>query len=234
MGGLGYGSPFIRPTKAQLEALQAPIEATEQSLKTLCERFELEVPDLTAAPPISQETLIAVFNQVLDYTTPGSELIKIALGTADAPQSWEEYVALAANTALDFLPGGKALKMFKGARAKLGLAKLNKLLAKQAKKKAGKGVKTAGVSIKGGSKLTVQFGKTSNQVSHVFRHTDALGLDRTVVKSAVESHFRGVASQIVPGKPFIQRVKVGGRNIQYTAFKLKDGTINIGRIHGVK
>ena len=96
------------------------------------------------------------------------------------------------------------------------------------------GGKTAGVSIKGGSKLTVQFGKTSNQVSHVFRHTDALGLDRTVVKSAVESHFRGVASQIVPGKPFIQRVKVGGRNIQYTAFKLKDGTINIGRIHGVK
>ena len=38
---------------------------------------------------------------------------------------------------MDFLPGGKALKLFKGASAKLGLAKLNKLLAKQAKKKAG-------------------------------------------------------------------------------------------------
>ena len=61
-----------------------------------------------------------------------------------------------------------------------------------------------------------------------------MGLDRTVVKSSIETHFRGISSQIVTGEPFNQIIKVAGKNIQYTAFKLKDGTINIGRIHEVK
>ena len=95
---------------------------------------------------------------------------------------------------------------------------------------AGRGLLAA----KSSSKLTVQFGKGANQVSHAFRHTDALGLDRGVVKSAVETHFREVSSQIVAGKPFNQIIEVAGQRIRYTAFKLKDGTINIGRIHGVK
>jgi hypothetical protein len=59
-------------------------------------------------------------------------------------------------------------------------------------------------------------------------------LDRAVVKAAVETHFRGVSSQIVTGKPFNQIIEIAGQRIQYTAFRLKDGTINIGRIHGVK
>jgi hypothetical protein len=50
----------------------------------------------------------------------------------------------------------------------------------------------------------------------------------------VETHFRGVSSQIATGKPFNQIIEVAGQRIQYTAFKLKNGTINIGRIHGVK
>jgi len=81
---------------------------------------------------------------------------------------------------------------------------------------------------------TVQFGKGANQVSHAFRHTDALGLDREVVKSAVETHFRGVSANVVAGKPFNQIIEVAGQKIQYTAFKFQDGMINIGRIHGVK
>lgn len=87
--------------------------------------------------------------------------------------------------------------------------------------------------LRGGSSLTIQFGKGANQVSHVFRHIDALGLDRAVVKSAVETQFSGISSQIVIGKPFNYVIEVAGQKIQYTAFKLKDGTINIGRIHGV-
>lgn len=82
--------------------------------------------------------------------------------------------------------------------------------------------------------LTIQFGKGTDQVRHAFRHTDAFGLNRTAVKTAVETHFKRVSSQIVSGKPFNQIIEVGGQRIQYTAFKLKDGTINIGRIHGVK
>lgn len=81
---------------------------------------------------------------------------------------------------------------------------------------------------------TIQFGKVANQISHTFRHTDALGLNRPSVQSAVENHLRGVASQVVAGKPFNQIIEVGGQRIQYTAYKLSDGTINVGRIHGVK
>ena len=86
---------------------------------------------------------------------------------------------------------------------------------------------------KSSSNLTIQFGKGANQGSHAFRHVDELGLDREVVKSAVETHFRSVSSQIAPGTPFNQVIEVAGKRIQYTAFQLKDGTINIGRIHGV-
>ncbi len=80
--------------------------------------------------------------------------------------------------------------------------------------------------------VAIQFGKNANQVQHAFRHTDALRLDRAVVQSGVQTHLKTVASQITPGKPFNQIIEVGGQRIQYTAFKLQDGTINVGRIHG--
>lgn len=85
-----------------------------------------------------------------------------------------------------------------------------------------------------GAKVTIQFGKTQNQIFHAFRHTDDLGLDRGLVQSAVEKHFRSVASGVKPGKPFNQVIEVGGQRIQYTAYQLENGVINIGRIHGVK
>jgi len=86
---------------------------------------------------------------------------------------------------------------------------------------------------KGGSKVAVQFGKSSNQVSHAFRHTDALGLDRSLVQSTVQNHFSTVSSQVVTGQPFNQIVQIGGHRIQYTAWKLADGTFNIGRMHAI-
>ena len=94
--------------------------------------------------------------------------------------------------------------------------------------------KTAGkVAVKGGSNIAVQFGKTENQIYHAFRHTDALGLDRSLVQSTIQNHFKTVSSQVVAGKPFNQIIEIGGQRIQYTAFKLSDGTFNIGRIHGI-
>jgi RHS repeat-associated protein len=83
------------------------------------------------------------------------------------------------------------------------------------------------------SKLLIQFGKVENQVFHAFRHTDKLGLDKGVVASAVESHLKSVVTQVVEGKPFNQIINVQGKNIQYTAYKLADGSFNIGRIHGI-
>jgi len=80
--------------------------------------------------------------------------------------------------------------------------------------------------------IAVQFGNNANQVHHAFRHTDALGLDRSLVQSGVHSHLKTVASEIVPGKPLNQVIIINGQRIQYTAFRLPDGTINVGRIHG--
>jgi len=92
--------------------------------------------------------------------------------------------------------------------------------------------KTTGQIGMAGDDVAIQFGKDANQVEHAFRHTDALGLDRGVVQSEVQAHLKTVASQITPGKPFNQVIEVGGQRMQYTAFKLQDGTINVGRIHG--
>jgi RHS repeat-associated protein len=82
--------------------------------------------------------------------------------------------------------------------------------------------------------VVIQFGKGQNQIYHAFRHVDALGLNRTLVQSSIEAHFRTVSSQVVAGRPFIQIIEVSGQKLQYTAFKLSDGTFNIGRIHGFK
>jgi RHS repeat-associated protein len=83
------------------------------------------------------------------------------------------------------------------------------------------------------AKIKVIFENNPNQVYHVFRHIDEMGLSRSAVQAAIEEHLPTVASQIVEGKPLIQVIEVAGKKIQYTAFKLSDGTINVGRIHGI-
>jgi len=80
-------------------------------------------------------------------------------------------------------------------------------------------------------KIKIQFGNNSNQVYHAFRHTDEMGLARSAVQAAIEEHLPTVASQIVEGKPLNQIIEVAGQKVQYTAYKLPDGTINVGRIH---
>ena len=84
------------------------------------------------------------------------------------------------------------------------------------------------------SKATIQFGNNANQYYHAFRHIDDLGIDRNLVMSAIEKHVKTITPQIVSGKPCNQIINVAGKNIQYTAYKLSNGAINIGRIHGVK
>ena len=79
--------------------------------------------------------------------------------------------------------------------------------------------------------LAIRFGNNANQVFHAFRYTDALGLDRALVQSEVMNHIKSGASQIVPGKPYNQIIQVGDQLIQYTAYRLPGGIINVGRIH---
>lgn len=84
------------------------------------------------------------------------------------------------------------------------------------------------------SGINIQFGNNANQEYHTFRHTDELGLNRAEVKTAVEIHLEANAHLIEAGRPFNQIINYNGQNIQYTGYKLPNGTINVGRIHGVK
>ncbi|MBK6727214.1 MAG: RHS repeat-associated core domain-containing protein [Xanthomonadales bacterium] len=76
----------------------------------------------------------------------------------------------------------------------------------------------------------ISFGRNANQLSHTFRHVEAGGLNREAVQRAVLADLRTSASLIQPGKPFNQRIFVGGKEVTYSAFLLDDGAINVGRI----
>lgn len=65
-------------------------------------------------------------------------------------------------------------------------------------------------------------------------HTDELGLDRNLVQEEILKHLSTIQNQIQDGKPFNSIIQVQGISIQYTVFKLLDGTLNIGRIHGTE
>ena len=84
------------------------------------------------------------------------------------------------------------------------------------------------------SKKTIVFGQNGNQAYHTFRHIDKINLSQDVVRRIIINDLKNKHSQTIPGKPFNQTVKIGNYNLQYTAYKLPNGKINIGRIHEVK
>jgi RHS repeat-associated protein len=83
-------------------------------------------------------------------------------------------------------------------------------------------------------KIKIKFGNNPNQIHHTFRHTAEMGLARSTVQKAIEDHLPTVISKIQDGKPLNEVIVVAGQKIQYTAFKLQDCTINVGRIHAAK
>ena len=84
-------------------------------------------------------------------------------------------------------------------------------------------------------KPRVIFGNNPNQVHHAFRHVvKELKLDKELVKQAITKSFNKNYTKVVSGKAFNHIITVNGHRIQYSAYKLSDGTFNIGRIHGVK
>lgn len=75
---------------------------------------------------------------------------------------------------------------------------------------------------------TIQFGKTANQVYHTFRHVKEIGVDVETGKDAI---LRDIANKgVMPQGLTTGTVNVGGRQLTYNAYKLTDGTINVGRI----
>ncbi|MEO8392107.1 MAG: RHS repeat-associated core domain-containing protein [Chloroflexota bacterium] len=76
----------------------------------------------------------------------------------------------------------------------------------------------------------IQFGGNPNAVSHAFRHVKKAGLDVEAVESSVRMDLNVNASKIVSGFPLNRMITVNGTNITYTAFRLPNGVINVGRI----
>lgn len=79
----------------------------------------------------------------------------------------------------------------------------------------------------------IVFGNDANQTYHAFRHTDKMGLSRSDVRSSITKNFRSLAPKLSEGKPYNGTVNVQGKTLKYTAFRIGDGVINIGRIHGI-
>lgn len=84
-----------------------------------------------------------------------------------------------------------------------------------------------------GTSADPTFGRDLNQVHHAFRHTDKLGLSREDVMQAVRQDLVGQSKNIPDGLPLNRVVDVAGTRVQYSAFRLADGSVNVGRIHGV-
>ncbi|MBB1627415.1 filamentous hemagglutinin [Achromobacter sp. UMC71] len=77
--------------------------------------------------------------------------------------------------------------------------------------------------------LVIQFGRVENQVSHTFRHVEAAGFQRDAVSRAIQADLSKVGAGIREGQ-YTGSVVVDGVKLDYSAFKLPDGTINVGRI----
>jgi len=92
----------------------------------------------------------------------------------------------------------------------------------------------ARVAVSRGPGLLVQFGGTPEKIYHAFRHTDKLGLDRNAVQNAIHNHLTTSNFSFAPGQHINSVIEVGGIRLQYTAWKLENGVINVGRIHGIK
>jgi filamentous hemagglutinin len=85
------------------------------------------------------------------------------------------------------------------------------------------------VKADGASKVDIQFGANENQTTHTFRHVINQGFDADAVQSAISSNLSKVAESLPKGQ-YTGSVVVKGTTFEYSAFKLPNGTINVGRI----
>jgi hypothetical protein len=76
---------------------------------------------------------------------------------------------------------------------------------------------------------TIQFGANDNQSSHTFRHVISGGYDATAVQNAVTGDLNNIGASLPQGQ-YTGTVVVNGTTFNYSAYKLPNGTINVGRI----
>ncbi|NII52783.1 RHS repeat-associated core domain-containing protein [Luteibacter sp. SG786] len=79
-------------------------------------------------------------------------------------------------------------------------------------------------------RVAITFGRNENAASHAFRHIEGVGLSRSAVRDVVLADLKSASRNVVPGKPYNGIVEVEGMELTYTAYRLPDGSINVGRI----
>jgi hypothetical protein len=84
-------------------------------------------------------------------------------------------------------------------------------------------------SAKSIDELVIQFGKVENQISHTFRHVERAGFNRQLVQDAIREDILRTADSLIDGQ-YSGSVILNGAKIDYSAFKLPNGIINVGRI----
>jgi hypothetical protein len=130
----------------ELNKLEQNIQSIENSLKILCHSFHLEIPSYNLELPVNLKALLGVvcnkqflldlIDTILETKVPAGQLIQIVLGHVEQPQNWEEWLPVGIETALDFIPRGKATLFLKLLSGKGIQTEFRKLVVKQAKKKA--------------------------------------------------------------------------------------------------
>jgi hypothetical protein len=79
----------------------------------------------------------------------------------------------------------------------------------------------------------IVFGQSPNQVSHAFRHTDALGLDRAEVMDAIRHDLE--PQLLLPRRDdavFTGKITVREIELTYRAYPVSEELVNVGRITG--
>ncbi|MPT51088.1 RHS repeat-associated core domain-containing protein [Delftia sp.] len=84
-------------------------------------------------------------------------------------------------------------------------------------------------SAKSIDELVIQFGKVENQISHTFRHVERAGFNRQLVQDAIREDILRTADSLIDGQ-YSGSVILNGAKLDYSAFKLPNGIINVGRI----
>ena len=91
------------------------------------------------------------------------------------------------------------------------------------------GVAISGTLGKGFSVCCKYFGKTKPiTFGHGARHLTGTGLSQVTVENAIKQQVQALAKNAKCTASFRGKVQVGGKTIEYRAFTLQDGTINIG------
>ena len=80
----------------------------------------------------------------------------------------------------------------------------------------------------GGAAASIRFGQTANQVYHAFRHVQEAGVEIQAAKDAITNDI--LSKGALPPGLTTGTVNVAGKLLTYNAYKLADGTINVGRV----